>query len=102
MLACLRVQAETPRAALDGRRRKKCRFEEHIAGRRGDSRARAAHDAGEPYGSIAVGNDEHVIAESHGTRIEELQPLRGVRVARADLPVQRRQVVGMHRLAELE
>jgi len=102
MLARIGLQAEAAGAALDGRRCEKRDFQENITGAGGDCGARAPHDAGKPHGSVAVGDDEHVRAEIHRACIEKLQTLCGARMPNADLAAERREIIGVHRLAELE
>ena len=77
-------------------------FEQHV-GRAGiDARVIAAHDARQRQRLHVIGNDHHGLVERHVATVEQAQRLAGARAAHDDAALELAQVIGVHRLAELE
>lgn len=101
-MAGIGVQAEFAAAAHDRGRFEICRLQKHIARGVGDARVQPAHQAGQCHRAICVGDGEEAVVQRDLTAIEQCQLLASTRAPHANRPMQRIQVEGMHRLAELQ
>ncbi len=77
-------------------------LEQDVGRPRGHFRRQAAHDAGEPDGARAVGDDQHLRVELALPAVEGRELLAGARPAHPELaPGDRGEIVGVERLAGL-
>jgi len=77
-------------------------LEQHVGRVAADARVVATHHAGEAERLRAVGNDQHALVHRDLAAVEQAQGLARARPAHHDPTVEFTQVVGMHRLPELE
>ena len=79
------IDAELAPGAGDVDRIPQRRFDEHIGGRRGAPGRLAAHDAGERFHAVFVGDDADRVVERIGFAVEREQRLAGARPAHREI-----------------
>ena len=101
-VAGIRVDAQRPPGRRDPDRLPVGAFKEHVRGRLGHARGLAAHDPGEAFGAVVVGDDQIARAQRIGLAVEREQALALGRAAHHQIARDLARVEDVQRAVEVE